>query len=234
VKRVLAGAALLVPLALTVTGGAQATNECKGLDVCISVPGPWVAVPSAPADGASNVLYQVTCPKRSIVGGLDAVLGDPTLEVRWLGLLGSPVNPGISTKRSVFFQATWARGHTTAFRPVVGCVPTSGGGGRSSTAYTAPPPKPLVRRVHTVTVRTGAGPVEADTVCRPQERLVGTTYAVGFHTKLEPPEAILTGVHVALRRSGQRSIATVTRTSAVPPSMRVVLQLQLLCAPGPR
>jgi hypothetical protein len=219
----------LVLLALPVSAGA--TNECKGLDVCISVPGPWVAVPTSPPGGTSTVLYQVTCPKRSVAGGLDAVLGDPTLEVRWLGLLGSPINPGISTKRSVVFQAVAARGRPTAFRPVVGCVPTSGGGGRSTTAYTATKPKPLQRRFHTVSVR-GSRPVGVITACADGERLAGATYAVGFRTRLQPSPAVLAGVNVTLRRQGGRSVATVQRTFAVPVAMRVLLQVQLLCARG--
>lgn len=220
----------LVLLALPVSAGA--TNECRGLDVCITVPGPWVAVPAAQAGGASTVLYQVTCPKRSVAGGLDAILGDPTLEVRWLGLLGSPINPGISTRRSVVFQALSARARPTAFRPVVGCIPTSGGGGRSTTAYTAAKPKPLQRRFHTVSVR-GHRPVGVITACRSGERLAGVTYAVAFHTRLQPGPTVLSGVAVKLRRAAGRSMATVQRTFAVPAAMRVLLQVQLLCARGP-
>ncbi len=219
----------LVLLALPVSAGA--TNECRGLDVCITVPGPWVAVPAAPAGGASTALYQVTCPKRSIAGGLDAILGDPTLEVRWLGLLGSPINPGISTRRSVVFQALSARGRPTAFRPVVGCIPTSGGGGRSTTAFTAKP-KPLHRRFHTVSVR-GHRPVGVITACASGERLAGVTYAVGFRTRFQPGATVLSGVTVKLSRAAGKSVATVQRTFAVPAAMRVLLQVQLLCARGP-
>ncbi len=229
--RVLVAAPLLglVLLALPVSAGA--TSECKGLDVCITVPGPWVAVPTAPAGSASTVQYQVTCPKRSVAGGLDAILGDPTLEVRWLGLLGSPINPGISTKRSVVFQALSARARPTAFRPVIGCIPTSGGGGRSTTAYTAAKPKPLQRRFHTVSVR-GNQPVGVITACASGERLAGATYAVGFSTHLQPSPSVLSGVTVSLRRQGGRSVATVQRTFAVPAATRVLLQVQLLCARG--
>jgi hypothetical protein len=227
---ILAGTLGLVLLALP--AGAGATNECKGLDVCITVPGPWVAVPAAPAGATSTTLYQVTCPKRSVAGGLDAVLGDNTLEVRWLGLLGSPINPGISTKRSVVFQGVSARARPTAFRPVVGCVPTSGGGGRSTTAYTAAKPKPLQRRFHTVSVR-GNQPIGVITACAGGERLAGVTYAVGFRTKLQPAPSVLDGVDVTLRRQAGRSVATVQRRAAVPSSMRVLLQVQLLCARGP-
>jgi hypothetical protein len=231
VRRAVLVAPLFGLLLLVLPVSAGATNECKGLDVCISVPGPWVAVPAAPAGGATAVQYQVTCPKRSVAGGLDAILGDPTLEVRWLGLLGSPINPGISTKHSVVFQAVSARARPTAFRPVVGCIPTSGGGGRSTTAYTAAKPKPLQRRFHTVSVR-GNQPVGVITACAGGERLAGVTYAVGFRTHLQPGPSVLSGVTVDLRRAGGRSVATVRRTFAVPQAMHVLLQVQLLCARG--
>ena len=216
-------------LALPVSAGA--TNECKGLDVCITVPGPWVAVPTAAAGSASTVQYQVTCPKRSVAGGLDAILGDPTLEVRWLGLLGSPINPGISTKRSVVFQALSARARPTAFRPVVGCIPTSGGGGRSTTAYTAAQPKPLQRRFHTVSVR-GNQPVGVITACASGERLAGATYAVGFQ---HAPAAELVGAErrdrqpaPAGRQVGRHRAADVRGAAR----QHVLLQVQLLCARG--
>jgi hypothetical protein len=151
--------------------------------------------------------------------------------VRWLGLLGSPINPGVSTKRSVVFQGVSARARPTAFRPVVGCIPTSGGGGRSTTAYTAKP-KPVQRRFHTVSVRKKY-PVGVITACARGERLVGSSYAVGFRTKLQPAPDVLGGVKVKLGRQAGRSVATVQRTAVVPHAMRVLLQVQLLCAKGP-
>jgi hypothetical protein len=231
VRRALLAAPLLGLVLLVLPVSAGATNECKGLDVCITVPGPWVAVPTAVPGGTNTALYQVTCPKRSVAGGLDAILGDPTLEVRWLGLLGSPINPGISTKRSVVFQAVSARAQPTAFRPVVGCIPTSGGGGRSTTAFTAAKPKPLQRRFHTVSIR-GNQPVGVITACASGERLAGASYAVGFRTRLQPSPTVLSGVNVKLRRQGGRSVATVQRTLLVPSAMRVLLQVQLLCVRG--
>jgi hypothetical protein len=220
----------LLPLAFA--GEAQATNECRGLDVCISVPGPWVAVTAAPAGGATETYFQVTCPKGSIAGGLDAILGDRTLDVGFLGKLGSPVNPGITTSRSVVFVATYARGRPTAFRPVLGCIPTSGGGGRSTTAYEAVKPQPVLRRVRSIPLR-GAS-TEATARCGGGERIVGWSSAVGFRTKLPPTPAQLTGVRVATRRAGDALALRATRTAAVPRGLRVVVQVHLLCARGPR
>ena len=103
--------------ALTVPGSALATNECNGLDVCISVPGPWVSVAGSPGGRLRTVEYQLACPRGSIAGGLDAVIGDEALGVRFLGSLGSPVNPGISTGRAVVFVAWWAKRAPTGLPP---------------------------------------------------------------------------------------------------------------------
>ena len=223
---------VLVPLAFA--GEAQATNECRGLDVCISVPGPWVVVPAAPATGVTTTYFQVTCPKGSIAGGLDAVFGDPTLDIAWLGKLGSPVNPGISTSRSVVFVATYARGAPTVFRPMLGCIPTSGGGGRSTTAYhpVAVKPHPVLRRVRVLPLRTASKEMTAR--CGGGERVVGWTTAVGFRTKNPPRAAQLDAVRVATRRDGNAVAVRATRSVVVPRGAHVVVQVHLLCARGPR
>jgi hypothetical protein len=234
VKRVLLLASLAI-LPLATAGEARATNECRGLDVCIRVPGPWVAVPPAPPVGVRTVFFQLTCPKGSIVGGLDAVLGDPTIDVRFLGALGSPVNPGITTARSVVFMATYARGRPTTFRPLIGCIPTTGGGGRSTTAFTpvAVKPRPVLRRVRTLKVRAGAARSLAAR-CGVGERLVGASYAVGFRMPTAPGPAALAGVAVSARRSGGAVYVRASRGVAVPAGARVEVQVHLLCARGPR
>ena len=50
-----------------------------------------------------RVEYQLTCPRGHVVGGLDARLSVRGIDVLFLGRLGSPVNPGITTSRSAVF-----------------------------------------------------------------------------------------------------------------------------------
>ena len=100
---IMAAAAALV-LALP----AGAANECAGLQVCVPVAGPWVVVPAPTAVPRTRVEWQVTCPRNHVAGGLDARLSVRAIDVAFLGSLGSPVNPGISTSRSVVFVATYA------------------------------------------------------------------------------------------------------------------------------
>ena len=238
-RRVLVLAAFVF-FAPGVAGEARAAGECRGLDVCVSVPGPWVAVPGASVRQASVVHYQLTCPRRHIVGGLDALLSDRRLDVKFLGNLGSPVNPGITTGRSVVFVATYARQWRTSFRPFLGCIPQSGGGGRETTSYTpfsaatpaAVAPQPPQRRVRTLRVLPGSGR-SLSARCPGAERLVGTSHAVGFRRKAAPNAAVMGGVSVSRSvRPGSVALSA-TRSSAVPRATRVEVQVHLLCAKGP-
>ena len=224
---VLAG---LVAASLAWAEDAMATRECDGLDVCIRVPGPWVAVPAAPVGATQTVLYQLSCPRNSIAGGLDAVLGDRSLDVVFLGQLGSPVNPGITTRRDVVFVATHAGNRPTTFRPLLGCIPTSGGGGRQTTGV-APRAEPPVRRVGSLRLRAGGAQTHAQT-CRPNERLVGSSHAVAFRTPTAPPAQLLTSVTAARRTDGRRVVVRAQRSIAVPLRTRVEVQVHALCAKG--
>ncbi len=231
-KSLLLGA-LAVAASLAGPGVARASDECRGLDVCISVPGPWVAIPAAPPGGARTVHYQLSCPRRTVVGGLDAVLGDPALDVSFLGKLGSPVNPGISTERRVVFVATWTRSRVTTFRPLAGCVPLNGGGRRSTVGYepvAQAAAKPPLRRVRTLRLRGSTASLVAG--CARGERLVGVSHAVAFRTKARPGSVTLGGVPVSRTRAGAR-VRLVARRAGVPRATRVEVQLHLLCARGP-
>ena len=91
-----------------------ATNECRGLQTCIRVPGPWVLVP---AGGTSQFL--LSCPRgRAVVGGLDARATSRAVRVGFDGRVGAPVSPGVTTTTYALFRALWANeddaGYTTA------------------------------------------------------------------------------------------------------------------------
>src|SRR5207249_1007325 len=101
VKRLLVVAVLVVATAaLAGAMPAGAAGECEGLQICVSVPGPWVVVPAATSVPRERVEYQLTCPKGHVVAGLDARVSLRAVDVSFLGLLGTPVNPGITTSRS--------------------------------------------------------------------------------------------------------------------------------------
>ena len=102
---------------------AEAGRECDGLLVCIPVAGPWVAVNG----GATPTYYQLSCPGRGqVIGGLDAERAGP-LEITFLGNLGGPISPGVTTQRAAVFVARTTRA-LSGFRPLLGCIPAGGGG----------------------------------------------------------------------------------------------------------
>jgi hypothetical protein len=231
----LAAALLFVP---ATADDARAAGECRGLDVCVSVPGPWVAVPAASLRSASVVNYQLTCPRRHIVGGLDALLSDRAIDLKFLGSLGSPVNPGTTTGRSAVFVGTYARQRRTSFRPYLGCIPLAGGGGRETTSYDpaavpteAVQRQPPQRRVWTIRLRPGDTRTLAAR-CAPSERLVGSSHAVGFRRNAAPSASIMGGVRVERSVRGAGVNVTAARGGAIPFATRVEVQVHLLCAKG--
>jgi hypothetical protein len=216
VRRLLVLAA--VAAAAVAPSAAHATNECRGLMVCVPVAGPWVLAPSA-----SRVEYDLTCPKGYVVAGLDAELSNRGIDVGFVGSMGAPVNPGITTQRDAVFLGRLVRGRDAAasFRPHIGCVPASGGGQRAPTAFDAfAPGKPVDRRVVEVVATRRRVVTER---CPARELLSGATHAIGFTGPTPPTAAAARAVHVAQRVRG--NAVTLTIRSGVP----AVVQLDLLC-----
>ncbi|MGE5273782.1 MAG: hypothetical protein ACM3QU_08495 [Verrucomicrobiota bacterium] len=203
-KGPLAAAGLLAAItALTVSPAAGATNECRGLDPCVKVAGPWVVVPTGRSIPRPQVQYQLTCPRRFIVGGIDAEVTDPSIDVAFLGSSGAPVSPGVTTSRSVIFVASYVgdRPRAPTFRPHIGCIPAAGGGTRTPTGVRAvtPPGHPTARRVITGRVR---GESTLVTSCHADERLVGWYSARGFSTPAPPAPALVSSLFTKTSANG--------------------------------
>lgn len=181
----------------------------------------WVVAAGA------EVRYQLACPKRYVVAGLDAELSSRDVDVAFRGALGSPVNPGITTSTSaVFLARVLTATGPAAFRPHIGCIPASGGGQRFPTAHrpVAPGP-PLAPTAVQLTVRPGVHRfVER---CPAGRRLAGASHAVGFYTSAVPGPAQLRSVVVTQRIAGDRVFVTV---SAAPAAVHAVVQVDLDCA----
>ena len=222
---IMAAAAALV-LALP----AGAANECAGLQVCVPVAGPWVVVPASTAVPRTRVEWQVTCPRNHVAGGLDARLSVRAIDVAFLGSLGSPVNPGISTSRSVVFVATYAGRARAAptFKPLVGCMPAAGGGARVPTAFTTfAPGKPVTRRVATARVRPGSAVVVQR--CARGERLIGGSHAFGFATRTPPSASLVSSISGTDELRNDR-VAVHVRGDAELAGVRALVQVQALCS----
>jgi hypothetical protein len=204
VRRLLAAAAAASVVAgLAATPSVGATNECRGLNPCVPVAGPWVVVPAGRAVPRAQVQYQLTCPRGYIVAGIDAELSDQAIDLSFLGSSGTPVSPGVTTSRSAVFVAAYvgaARGAPT-FRPHIGCIPAAGGGQRTPTGVRAvtPPGHPAVRRVVTTRVQETARVVAS---CHADERLVAWYSARGFATSSPPGPALVASLWATPRASG--------------------------------
>lgn len=235
-RRLVVVVAAALAVATVGVGRAGATNECRGLMICVPVAGPWVIVPTGGGVARPQVDYQLSCPRGYIVGGTDAELSNRAIDVFFAGKLGSPVNPGITTSRAAVFSGRYAgsgaRGPT--FRPHVGCLPTRGGGQRVPTAVQAvhpfPPGEPTLRRVREIRVRAGRS-VRSSFGCAAGERLVAASHAVGFFTASPPGLRLATGVTVSRRVQGGRIAVTVHGEPALA-GVRAVVQVSALCAGG--
>ena len=233
-KRLLLVGVVLAAACAAAADTAGATNECRGLQVCVRVHGPWVVVPGRLGSSRAPAQFQLSCPRGFVVGGLDAELSDRAIDIDFPGLLGSPVGPGTTTSRAVVFRGvyTGASVRTPVFRPHIGCLPSAGGGAgpvpfRKPQAF--PPGQPTVRRVRTVPIRPGS--VRAIAACAAGERLISAWHAVGFYTAAAPNATLIGSVTSAQAVRGDRVDARVRAGGAVR-GVRAVLQAGAVCGGG--
>jgi hypothetical protein len=227
VRRLATLTAVTAALAALAAAPAGATNECKGLQVCVPITGPWVLTKAG-----AEVQYQLPCPKRFVVAGLDAELTTRGIEVSFRGALGSPVNPGITTTTAAIFVGRLVRGTDPAasFRPHIGCIPASGGGQRLPTSlHVFPPAKPTLPEMTEIPVRLGTHRYVKR--CRTGERLVAASHAIAFYTAAPPSRALAVSVAVTQSVGGGRLHVSVHGGPAAG-EVRAVVQVDLLCLAG--
>lgn len=205
---------------------ALATDECRGLQQCVPVHGPWVVVPTANTFPRARVEWQLTCPRGYVAAGLDAELSHRAIDVGFLGRVGAPVTPGVATRRSIVFYASYvgATARAPSFRPHVGCMP-GGGGGRIPTAFK--PGEPTTRRVAQNEVAPGRG--TAAKSCLPNETLVDAKHAFGFFMRNAPSASLVASVAGRQRVTGRRVAVAVTADVEVA-SVQAVVQVHAVCS----
>ena len=217
--------ALAAAAAVAPTSGA--TNECRGITACIRVIGPWVVVPPK-----QTVHYLLACPRgRGVVGGLDAQATSRAVRVGFDARIGAPVSPGVTTTQYALFSAVSTSPKTEAFQPLLGCVPTQGGGGRSTVSAKVTPAGPaLVLRSRIVVI--GPGTLQfAKVGCLPEEELVGSWSAIAFRTAKPPQLANAALVHAKTLISGRRVVVTASATDQLSIDAHAIVQLGAECAP---
>ena len=235
-RRVMLALAALVSVAAGIaTDDARAADECRGLQVCLPVPGPWVAVPAPQRGGPSTVVWELRCPLRGyIIAGVDARVSDRSIDVSIRGENGAPVSPGVTTNQAVVFTAIYTGGapKATSFQPFIGCIPTSGGGGRGETSVRRlsafKPTKPIDRRVIQRRLVAG-GSVHVVGRCPAGARLLSSEHAYAFRSEAEPGASLLGAVRVQRTISGRTVTAVATVAPSLPRSLAVELQLHTLC-----
>jgi hypothetical protein len=234
VRRSVIVAAVVAVGLVSGVGTAGATNECRALNPCVPVHGPWVIVPVGKSVPRPQVQYVLSCPKGYVVGGLDAELTDRAIDVTFLGKTGSPVNPGITTSRTAAFAGTYVGGSARAqsFRPHIGCITGGGGGRRTPTAVSAvvPPSDPTVRHVKTVRIYAGVDKRIA-VGCATGERLISTSVARAFYTAKPPTQQQASDLVATRKISGSRIVVAVTSGASLI-GVDAVVQVSALCAGG--
>jgi hypothetical protein len=218
VRRVVLIAAF-VALACVGARSAGATNECHGLQVCVPVTGPWVV-----AD-ATQVSFQLSCPAKFVVAGLDAELSRRGVDVTFRGALGSPVNPGITTSRAAeFFARLLVGGPPATFRPHIGCVPAAGSGERFPTVVRpAPPLAPVAVQL---AIRPGTHRYAER--CAAGKRLTGASHSVGFYTATPPDAALVRSIAVMQTVTG--GVVRIVVHAGALPGVKAIVQIELECA----
>jgi hypothetical protein len=199
--------------------------------VCISVSGPWAVIP---AGGARSARYHLSCPDDHYAGGLDARVSERAIDVAFLGLMGSPVAGGVSTRRAVTFAGSYTGRipHATSFRPFLGCAPSTGGGSRTSTGRKAQvqPARPStslgVRNVRIVPGSTAT----LRHSCMRTERLVSSSHVVAFWLKVPPTREQMSSVRAQRTASGSAIVVSVD-AKALRGRARVDVQIHAVCAP---
>lgn len=220
----LAVAAALSLVLVSAAGAAPTADECDGLDSCIPVAGPWVAVPARVGAG----LWQLKCPV-GVVAGLDARVSERPLHVTFDGFLGSPVNPGITTAKDVLFTGRWAGAlrKTVSFKPYIGCI--RGGGGQRT-----PTGRQQLRPERPVTIRSVERPVVAGQTaratlqCARHERMLSASHAVGVYAAKPPAASLFEGVRVT-RMVREGIVSATASRDGLPSGPRIRVQLQAVC-----
>ena len=177
---------------------ARRTSAAASRSAC-TLPGPGSSCRPGTPRPRPRVEYQLTCPKGYVVGGLDAELTDRAIDVTFQGLIGAPVNPGITTSRTALFVA-----HVGADARARRHVPAAHRLHAERGRRLEDPDRPPRRPARATPTRAASRPCAScrdrrrcTKACAAGETLVSATHAIGFFTA-EPPT---TGLVASVRSS---------------------------------
>ena len=118
-------------------GGAAPRTSAAGSQVCLPVSGPWVVIPARTGAAAGARRVRAALPAAGVHRRRAQTPGWPTRTSTSSSAArrAARSGPGVTTSRAVALRRR-LRGRAARaddFRPFIGCVPTSGGGGRALT-----------------------------------------------------------------------------------------------------
>jgi hypothetical protein len=153
------------------------------------------------------------------------------VRVSFDGRLGAPVQPGVTTTRYALFHAVSTVRRVQAFQPLIGCIPTQGGGGRSTVSARVTPAGPALELRSRIVV---IGPGEArfaKVACHSDEKLVGSWHAIAFRTKQPPNLADAARVHATSIVLGKQVVVTAGASDGLSIDVHAIVQVGAECAP---
>jgi hypothetical protein len=189
------------------------TNECTNVPHCSGVTGPWVVIPAH-----REATFLLRCPERHgfSVGGTDARVSSPVVQVWFDGELGAPIGtPSFktSTGAAVLFHATSGNGKPGWFQPTVGCSSLAESSERSTVSAlpgipAGPPPD-----LHAVSFDVTNAVRYGQRVTCPRTEKLGSWWA-SFAFLAGPPELSLAGNLFSTRHAvfAHRSLVVAIRT----------------------
>jgi len=213
----LAASALLAP-------AGRAANECNGIQRCVPVTGPWVAVP---ANGEVDFLLE--CPgAKGIVGGTDALVSSQQVAVSWDAIPGSPIGSGRTTNFEVLFRAVAGNHRLGEFQPFIGCIPTQSST-RDTTGVPARPLGPPLD-LHAAQVEVAPGSASSGSLhCPSGEELVDSWTATAFAVSQPTPPGAASAITVHATIHGGVASATASAAATLSASLRALVQLGIRC-----
>jgi hypothetical protein len=218
-------AALAAIAVAAVPSGSLAAKECDGIQRCVPVEGPWVAVAST---GETEFMLQ--CPhNRGIVAGTDGLASSVDIHATFDGILGSPIAYGRTTNSSVLFRAVSGRHHPGSFRPFVGCIPSPSSVRNTIAAKASPVGPPLDLRSRLVKLNPGLS-TTVSLSCGAGESLVDSWSAKAFASVKPPAPELAAAIELKTKISGRQAVLLISTGEGLPAGAAAEVQLGVRCA----
>lgn len=206
----------------TAAAAGGAANECRGIEACVAVEGPWVAV----RHGVESH-FLLSCPGHGIVAGTAGV-ATTDVQLSFDGRLGSPIKPGVTTSTSAYFRGILVGGRIAAFQPWLGCVEVSGGG-RVPVSARVVPGAELTRRTRILWLRAGERRT-ASLRCPAGKWFVGGWHAIAFYTRDPPTQRELSLVRASQVVAALKISVVASASKPLPDDAHALVQLGAACA----